>query len=145
MGFKTWSLTARKEPRGRVLENRLLKRIFGTKNGEVTGEWRKLHSEELNDLYSSPNNVRVIKSRRMTWAEHVTLMGERSTQDLVGKPKGSDHLEDPGRDGRIMLRWIFRKWGHGLDSAGSGNGQVTGTCECGNEPSDSITCGEFLD
>jgi hypothetical protein len=66
---------------------------------------------------------------------------------LVGKPEGKRPLGDPGADGRIILRWIFREWdvGYGLDRAGSGYGKVAGTCECGNELSDSIKCGEFLD
>ena len=68
-----WSLTVREEHRLRVFENRVLRRIFGPKNDGVTGEWRKLHNEELNDLYS-PNIVRVIKSRRMRWAGHVARM-----------------------------------------------------------------------
>ena len=59
-----------------MFENRVLRRIFGTKRDEVTGEWRKLHNEELNNLYSSPNIVRVVKSRRMRWAGHVAHMGE---------------------------------------------------------------------
>jgi len=64
-----------------------------------------------------------------------------------GNLRESDRLGDPGIDGRIILRWIFRKWdmGYGLDQAGSGHGQVVGICECGNEPSGSIKCGEFLD
>jgi len=70
-----------------VFENRVLRRIFGTKRDEVTGEWRKLHNEELNDLYSPPNIVRVIKSRRMRWAEHVARMGggERHVQGFGGQ------------------------------------------------------------
>jgi hypothetical protein len=67
----------RKEPRLRVFENRVLRRIFGPKRDEVTREWRKLYKEELNDLYSSPNIVRVIKSGAMKWARHVARMGER--------------------------------------------------------------------
>ena len=75
-GYETWSLTLREELRLRVFENRVLKRIFGPKKDGVTGEWRKLHNEELNYLYCSPNIVRVIKSRRMRWAGHVARMKE---------------------------------------------------------------------
>ena len=77
-GCETWSLTLREERRLRVFENRVLRRVFGPgpKRDEVTGEWRKLHNEELNDLYSLPNNVRVVKLRRMRWAGHVARMGE---------------------------------------------------------------------
>jgi hypothetical protein len=67
-GRETWSLTLREEHRLRVFENMVLRKIFGPKRNEVTGEWRRLHKEELNDLYSSPNIIRVIKSRRIRWA-----------------------------------------------------------------------------
>ena len=75
-GCETWSLTLREERKLRVFENMVLRRIFGPRREEVTGEWRRVHNEELNDLYSSPNIVRVIKSRRMRWAGHVARMGE---------------------------------------------------------------------
>ena len=105
----------REERRLRVFENGVL-RIFGRKRNEVTGEWRKLHNEELNDLYSSPIIVRLINSRRMRWAGHLARMGERggAYRVLVGKPEGRSHLRDPGVDGRIILRWIFRKWDVGV-------------------------------
>ena len=75
-GCETWSLTLKEERRLRVFENMVPRRILGPKMDEVTGEWRKLHSEELNDLYSSPNIVRVMKSKRMRWAGHVARMGK---------------------------------------------------------------------
>jgi len=78
-GCETWSLTLREEPRLRLFENRVLRRIFGPKKDEVTGEWRKLRNEELNNLYSSHIIVRVIKSRRMRWAGQVARMGEGCT------------------------------------------------------------------
>jgi len=122
-GCETWSLTSREERRLRVSENRRLRRMFGPKRDEVTREWRKLSNEVLNDLYSSPNTVRVIKSRRMRWAVHVARIWERRGvyRVSVEKPGGKNHLVDPGVDGRILRR-IFRKWdvGHGLDRAGSG-------------------------
>ena len=78
----------------------------------VTGEWIKLHNEGLNDLYCSPNIVRVIKSRRMRWAGHGVRMeeGRGVHKVLVGKPDGKNHWGDQDVDGRILLRWILRKW-----------------------------------
>ena len=104
--------SATEERRLRVFENRVLRRVFGPKRVEVTGEWRKLHNEELSDLYSLPNIVRVVKSRRMRWAGHVACMGEGRDvhRVLIGKPEGKRPLGRPRRNGSIILRWIFRKW-----------------------------------
>jgi hypothetical protein len=74
-GYETWSLTLREEHRLRVFENRVVSRIFGPKRDEMTGSQRKLHSEELHNLYFSPSIIRMIKSRRMRWAEHVARIG----------------------------------------------------------------------
>ena len=100
-GRETWSLPLREERRLRVFENRVLRRIFGPKRDEVTGERRKLHNEELNHLDSSPNIVLVIRSRIMTWAGHVARMGERRGvyRVLVGKPERKRPL------GRPRCRW----------------------------------------
>jgi len=92
----------REERKLRVFENMVLRRIFGPRRDEVTGEWRRLHNEELNDLYCSPNIVRVLKSRRMRWVGHVARMGEErgAYRVLVGKPEGR---RPPGRPRR---RWV---------------------------------------
>ena len=92
-----------------MFENRVVRRIFGSKRDEVTGEWRKLHNEELNVLYS-PSTVRVIKSRRKRGAAHVARRGwgEACTGFWWGNLKEREHLVEPAVDGRIILRWIFR-------------------------------------
>jgi hypothetical protein len=87
----------------------VLRELFGPKRDEVTEEWRKLLNGELNDLYSSPSFVRVIKSRRLRWVGHVARMGEIYSGFWWGNMGERDHLEDPGVDGRIILRWIFRR------------------------------------
>jgi len=98
-----WSLTLREERGLRVFENGVLGRIIGSERDAVAGEWRKLHNEELNDLFCSPNIVRVIKSRRMRSVGHVARMGERRGvyRVLVGNLRERDHLEDTGVDERI--------------------------------------------
>jgi hypothetical protein len=99
-----------------VLENRVL-RIFGPTKENITRECKKLHNEELTDLYSSPNNIWVIKLRRMRWVGHVSCVVERRGEYtiLVGKYEERDNLEDAGIDGRIILKWICRKWYGGMD------------------------------
>ena len=101
-GCEAWSLTLREERKLRVFENMVLRRIFGRRRYEVIGEWRRLHNEELNDLYSSPNIVRVIKSRRMRWAGHMARMGEERGvyRVLTGKLEGKRPL------GRPRHRWV---------------------------------------
>jgi hypothetical protein len=92
-GCEILSLALREEHRLRVFENRVLRKIFGPKRDEVTGEWIKLHNEELRDLYPSPSIIRIIKSRRMIWAGHVARMGKKRNayRLLVGKPEGRNH------------------------------------------------------
>jgi hypothetical protein len=109
IGCETWSLTLWEKRRLRVFENRVLRGIFRPKVDKVTREWRKLHNEELNGLYCSPNIVRAIKQRKMRWAGHVALWGreEAYTRIWWGNLRERDHLEDPGVDRRITLRWIF--------------------------------------
>ena len=98
-GCETWSLTLREERKLRVSENSVLRRIFGLRRDEVRGERRKLHNEELNNLFSSPNIFQVIKSRRMIWAGHVARRGERRSvySFVVGKPEGRRPLGRPRR------------------------------------------------
>ena len=96
-GCETWSLILREEPRLRVFENRKLRRIFGPKRDELTGEWRKLRNKELSDLYSSSTIVQMITSRRMRWAGYVVSMGVRV---LVRKPERKIPL------GRPRRRWV---------------------------------------
>ena len=94
-----------------MFQNRVLRRIFGPKRDKVTGEWRKLHNKELNDLYCSPNIVRVIKSRRMRWAGHVACMGVRRGvyRVVVGKPEGKKPLGRPRHRWEDNIKWLLRK------------------------------------
>jgi hypothetical protein len=89
-GCETWSLKLREEDRLRAFENRVMRRIFGPKRYDVTGEWRKLHNKELRNLYSFPNIIRRIKPRQMKWTRHVARMGEKSVQGFGGKARRKD-------------------------------------------------------
>jgi hypothetical protein len=128
-----------------VFERRVLRRIFGPKRDQETEEWRKLHDEELNELYCSPNIILMIKSRKMSWEGHVAYMGERRGPDrvLVGTPEGKRPL---GRKRhrcedniKIDLQEVECRGMDWIDL------DVAGSFKCGNEPSGSINCGEFLD
>jgi hypothetical protein len=118
-GCETWSVTLREAQRLRAFENRVLRRIFGPKRDEVTGEWRRIHNGERYDLYSSSNIIRVIKSRRMRWAGHVARMGERrgAYRILVGISEGKTIFRKPMRrwEDNIKLDLQEVGWGHGLD------------------------------
>ena len=114
-GCETLSLTLREERRLRVFENRVLRRVFGPKRDEVTGEWRKLYNEELSDLYSLPNIVRVVKSRIMRLEGHVVRMGEGRGvhRVLVGKPEGKRPLGRPRPRWEYNIKTDFQEVGEG--------------------------------
>jgi len=114
-GCETWSLTLQEESKVRVFENKVLRRIFGPRRDEVTGDWRRLHNEELDDLYRSPNILRVIKSRRMRWAGHVARMGEKGGvyRVLMGKPEGRRPLGRPRRGWVDNIRMDLQEVGCG--------------------------------
>jgi hypothetical protein len=110
-GCETWSLILREEHRQRMFENRVLRRIFGPKRGEVTGAGRKLHNEELHNLHSSQSKIRMIKSRRMIWAGNVARMREKrnACRILVGKVEERRPLGRPRQGGWIILKWILER------------------------------------
>jgi hypothetical protein len=120
----------REEHRQRMLENRVLRKIFGPKRGKVTGQHRRLHNEELHDLYSSPNIIWVVKSRRMR----------------LGDLRERDHLKDLDIGGRIILKLISKKWnGDRAWNYLSQDGREAGACECSNELLGSMKYWGFLD
>jgi hypothetical protein len=112
-GCEAWSLTLREESRLRIFENRALRRKFGIKRDEETGEWRSLHNRQLNDLNTSPNFIRVNKSRKMGLDGHVARMGRGNVHTYMLKER--DHLEDLGVCWRIILKWVFKKLDRGMD------------------------------
>ncbi|KAJ4428630.1 hypothetical protein ANN_24675 [Periplaneta americana] len=111
---ETWTLTLREEQRLRVFENKVLRKIFGAKRDEVTGEWRKLHNAELHALYSSSDIIRNIKSRRLRWAGHVARMGEsrNAYRMLVGRPEGIRPLGRPRRRWEDNIKMDLREVGN---------------------------------
>ncbi|KAJ4448827.1 hypothetical protein ANN_00218 [Periplaneta americana] len=113
-GCETWTLTLREEHRLRVFENKVLRKIFGAKRDEVTGEWRKLHNTELHALYSSPDIIRNLKSRRLRWAGHVARMGEsrNAYRVLVGRPEGKRPLGRPRRRWEDNIKMDLREVGY---------------------------------
>jgi hypothetical protein len=114
-GCETWSLTLWEEYRLRVFENRVLRRIFGPKRDDKTGQWRKLHNGKLHNFYSSPDIIRQIKSRKMRWAGHVAHMGEGRNmyRVLVGKPEGKRPPEGPRRRWQDEIKMDLRENGQG--------------------------------
>ncbi|KAJ4436564.1 hypothetical protein ANN_16597 [Periplaneta americana] len=113
-GCETWTLTLREKHRLRVFENKMLRKIFGAKRDEVAGEWRKLHNTELHALYSSPDIIRNIKSRRLRWAGHIARMGESRNAYgvLVGRPKGKRPLGRPRRRWEDNIKMDLREVGY---------------------------------
>jgi hypothetical protein len=125
----------------------VLRRIFGPKGHEVTGEWRKLHNEELHDLYSSPSIIRIIEARRMIWAGHAARMGVKwiAYRLLVGEPKGRKPLGRPRRRWVDNIRMDLAEVGWGdVDCIGLSQDRDR-WCEFGIEPSGSIKCWETIE
>jgi len=117
-GCETWSVTTRQEHRLRVLQNTVLRKIFGPKRGEVLGEWRRLNNRDLYDLYSSPNIIWVMKARRKRWVVHVAYMGDRGAyRVLVGKPERKRPLRKPRHRRKDNIKMDIQEvgLGNGLD------------------------------
>jgi len=118
-GFASRSITSREKLRLRLFEKRVLRGIFESTSDEMTVKWRKLHNEKLNDLYFYTNTFLVIKSRRIRWVGACRTYGRNAYTGFSWRNLNeTDHWGDPGVDGRIILRWIFRKWDvgrYGLD------------------------------
>jgi hypothetical protein len=134
MGVKL-GLSLREERKLRVFENRVLRRLFGHRRDGVTGEWRKLHNEELHTLYSSPDIIRHIRSRRMRWAGHVARMGEERKvyKVLMGKPERKRQLRRPRRRWEDGIRMDLREIGWVVGFNWLRMGPVVSCRECGDE------------
>jgi hypothetical protein len=139
-GCETRSLMLKKVHRLSVFENRVIRRIFGPKRDEVRGGWRKLPNEELRNLYSSPDIIGMIKSRRMGCIWRIVHMGEirYGNRILVEKAKGKRPLASPRQTMEDNIKKDLRVGDCGVDSSGAGEGLVAGSFENGNEPSSSI-------
>jgi hypothetical protein len=148
-GCEPWSLTVREEHSPGVFENRVLRRIFGPKRDEVTGEWRKLHNEGLRDLYSSPSIIRIIKARMMRWAGDVARIVEKRNayRLLVGKPERRRPLGRPRRRWLDNIRMDIVEVGWGdVDWIGLVQDRDRwSSCEFCIEPSGSIKCWETIE
>jgi hypothetical protein len=118
-GCETWSLTLREEYRLRVFENRVLRRIYGAKRDQVAGDWRKLHNEELHNLYSSPNIIRMIKSGRMRWPGYAACMRHKmnACRILVWKPEGKRPLGRRRWEDNIKMDAKEMGWSYWIDLA----------------------------
>ena len=132
-----------------MFENGVLRRIFGPRRIEVTGEWKKLHNEELNDLYSSPNTFRWIKSRRIKWPAHVARMEERRGlySVLVEKREGKRRLGKPRHRWEYNIKMELQEVGCGVTDwieLAEDRDRWRALVSAGNEPSATIKCGKFL-
>jgi hypothetical protein len=144
-GCETWSPKLKDKQKLSVFENRVLRRTLAPKRGEGTGQWGRLYNEELYDVYSSPNVFPVTKSRRMNWAGYVASMGrkERCYRILVERPEGRRPLGRTRHRLEDNIKVDIQEAGSSFDWIDLA--QVAGSCKCGNEPSVSVKCGEFLD
>jgi hypothetical protein len=145
-GSDTWCVTLREGHRLRVFESRAMRRIRTSERDEVTGEWKRLCNKELYDLYSSPNIMQVIKSRRMRWAGHVAHVGDRkgAYRVLVGRGERRRPLGRPRCRLEDNIKMDLQALGlGGMEWIDVAQGQVAGTCECSHESLSSTKCGEF--
>jgi hypothetical protein len=130
-----------------VFENRVLRRIFGLKRNEVAGGWRKMHNDELQNLYASPNLIRVVKGDEMGGAQKTHGDMRNDTKCWLGNLKGRGHSEYLGNDEKIILEWILGKYSGKVRTAciWFRMGPMAGSCKHRNKPLGSTKCREFLD